>query len=100
MPAQTTPLFAFTDWSTLVIPGVGVLVAVLVPALVYAAGRLRRKPQGGSKEEDLSWEDLLEVLRHRKQRKGGGQADEMTEDESLEQLLAQLPASARRAAAG
>ena len=94
MPAQIPPLFAQLDWTLVVIPGVGILVAALVPAAVTLLGRLRRKPVTvGSKEEDLSWEDLLEVLRQ----KQGGQTIDLPDDASLDDLLKKVPAPARRA---
>jgi hypothetical protein len=100
MPIPTS-LFAFTDWTALATPGVGILVAVLVPLAVFLVGRLRRKPSAveGSKEEDLSWEDLLEYLRRNKDRKDG-QGPDLPANATLEQLLAQMPPLPRRAAAG
>jgi hypothetical protein len=91
-----TPLVAFTNWTTLAIPGVGILAAALVPLGVYLVGRLRRKPQvEGSKEEDLSWEDLLAFLRRNKDREDG-LAPGLPEDATLEQLLASMPPLPRR----
>src|SRR5262245_39048206 len=99
MPDRALILFAFTDWTTLVIPGVGILAAVLVPLAVFVVGRLRGKRQGDvSKEEDLSWEDLLDLLRRSKERTTNGQAPDLPEAASLEQILAHLPATVRRVA--
>jgi hypothetical protein len=95
MPAHVCLLFAQMDWAVLVIPAVGILAAALVHSVVTLAGRLRRKTQpAGSKEEDLSWADLLELLRQKK----GGQCIDLPDDASLADLLTMLPAPARRAA--
>lgn len=98
MTVEITPLFALKDWTFLVIPGVGVLVTALVGGTVALVGRMRRKRLvGSSKEEDLAWDDLLELLqRNRESGKGGRSADDVPSDASLEELLAQLPAHARR----
>jgi hypothetical protein len=91
------------DWATLVITGVGVLVAALVAVLAVLVGRWRRRRRlaGSSKEEDLSWEDLLELLRRRgrEREEAGLLPDDLSEDELLEALLAEMPARARRAPA-
>src|SRR3954470_2442342 len=96
MPAQVPITFGL-DWTVLVIPGVGVLVACLVVVLVIYVGRWRRKRLGeGTKEEDLSWEDLLELLRRRRrERKEAGRPpdEELPPDELLKELLGQLPSA-------
>jgi hypothetical protein len=100
MLAQETSGFDLMDWTTLAIPGVGVLVAALVVVLVVLVGRWRRKRLGpGSREEDLSWEDLLELLRRRSQERheaGLPADDDVPPDQLLEQLLTGLPSRGRR----
>jgi hypothetical protein len=105
MLAQMPSPFALAGWATLVIAGVGVVVAALVVALAVLVGRWRRRKRlgEGSKEEDLPWEDLLELLRRRSQaRKEAGLPpdDDVPPEELLKELLAGLPARAPRAPAG
>jgi hypothetical protein len=67
---------------------------------VVLLGRLRRKSQAEeSREEDLSWADLLELLRRNRTRQPGVPPGDVPEDASLEELLAKLPARARQALA-
>src|SRR4051812_48534843 len=100
MLARVPPLFALTDWTTLLVAGVGVLVAALVAALAAFVSRWRRRKRlaEGSREEDLSWEDLLELLRQRPQGpKEPGPPEDVPADQLLDELVAALPARARRA---
>jgi hypothetical protein len=88
----------YTSPITWLAPGVGIAVAALVFVLLGRVRRgRRRRPQGGSKEEDLSWEDLLEALRRRRrEREEAGLADDddLPPDELFRKLLTTLPAAA------
>jgi hypothetical protein len=89
--------------TTWVGPGVGVTVAGLVYLLLGFVRRWLRRRQGESKEEDLSWEDLLESLRQRRRdrEKAGLAADEdLPPEELFKDLLTGLPAGAFQAPAG
>jgi hypothetical protein len=79
---QTSP----TTWLVL---GVGVTVAASVYGLLGYVRRRLRSRRAGSREEDLSWEDLLEKLRlrRRERQEAGLSADE---DLSLEELFREL----------
>jgi hypothetical protein len=83
-----------TSPATWVILGVGVTVAASVYGLLgYVRRRLRRR-RGGSREEDLSWEELLERLRlrRREREKAGLSADEdLLSEELFKELLATPP---------
>jgi hypothetical protein len=84
-------LLDHTSPATWVVLGVGVTVAASVYGLLgYVKRRLRRRR--GSREEDLSWEDLLERLRlrRREREKAGLAADE---DWPLEELYKDLLAT-------
>jgi hypothetical protein len=52
--------------TTWLVPAVGIAVAILVVCGVRFVGRLRRRRSGASREEDLPWDQLLEVLRKRR----------------------------------
>src|SRR6516162_1294853 len=86
-----------TSPATWLAPGVGVTVAALVYGLLgYIRRRLRRR-RGGPREEDLSWEDLLESLRlRRRDREEAGLAadDDLPLEELCKDLLATMPAEA------
>src|SRR5262245_49902042 len=100
MLAQAPSFFDGTDWTTLVIPGVGILVTTLVALLVILFGRWRRKRRGeGSREEDLSWEDLLELLRRRRRDRQEVDLgdDDVPPEQMLDHLLAWLPGLSQRA---
>jgi hypothetical protein len=84
---QTSP----TTW---LVVGVGVTVAASVYGLLGYVRRLRRL-RAGSREVDLSWEDLLEKLRlrRREREKAGPSADEdLLSEELFKELLSTLPA--------
>jgi hypothetical protein len=92
-----------SDPATWLAVGVGVTVAAFVVGFVAVLGRWRRRRRlAGSKEEDLPWENLLELVRSRKGREGDGPPSEGggPPDEFLKELLAMLPAEARRAPEG
>jgi hypothetical protein len=96
--------FDLTDWTTWLIVGVGLAVSALVIMVVILWGRWRRRRRLGiaSTEEDLPWDQLLEMLeaRSRQQAAAGLSGDdEMPPDQLLKQLLAALP-SQRRLGAG
>ena len=61
----------FTSWTTWLTVGVGITLTVLVIGIVvlFARWRGRRWMTGTSTEEDLPWEDLLELIRARKQKR-------------------------------
>jgi hypothetical protein len=98
----TQGLFAVTFvWTTWLALGVGLAVTGLV-FLTLARFRPRR---GGlaaaSAEEDLPWEDLLELMRRRQRERLASGAppddDDLSPEELLKQLLPHLPTpSARR----
>jgi hypothetical protein len=79
--------------ATWVVLGVGITVAASVYGLLgYVRRRLRRRR--GSREEDLSWEDLLERLRlrRREREKAGLSADEdLLSEEVFRELVGTLP---------
>ena len=89
----------YTSPVTWLVPGVGVTVAAFVYVLLgYIRRRLRRR-KGGSKEEDMSWAELLESLRRRRRdrEQAGLPADEdMPPEELFKELQATLPAEALR----
>ena len=79
------------------VPGVGVTVGALAFVFLGFTRRWMRRRRGGSREEDLSWEDLLESLRRRRREreKAGLAADEdLPPEELFTELLATLPAAA------
>jgi hypothetical protein len=102
MLAQVSSDVGLTDWTTLVIPGVGVLVAALVVVLVVVVGRWRKRRAEGSKEEDLPWDDLLELLlrRSHERQEAGLPPETLTEEQLLEDLRAGLPARPRQTPEG
>ena len=84
---------------TWLVVAVGVTVAALVYVLLGYIRRWRRRRREGCREEDLSWEDLLESLRRRRQEreKAGLTDDEDLQSEELfKELVAGLPAAALR----
>lgn len=90
-----------TDWAMWVTAGVGVAVAVLVVLFMVLIGRWRRRLRG-SREEDVSWEDLLESLRHRRQKRANAGLppdDDVPPDELFKELLGTVPAAAQHALA-
>jgi hypothetical protein len=95
MLARELPLNP-TDPATWLILGVGITVGASVGGLVALLGRwLRRRRPAGSKEEDLSWQNLLESLRlRRKEREEAGLAadEDLPPEELFMELLATLPA--------
>jgi hypothetical protein len=91
------------DSATWLIPGVGVAVAASVVGLVALIGRWRRRRRRrrpvGSREEDLPWPDLLELLRHHRGREqdGASPEGEVPPDQLLKELMAVMPAASRPA---
>jgi hypothetical protein len=99
--AQSLFGFELSDWTILLIPGVGLAVSGLVIALFILYGRWRRRRRLGvaSTEEDLPWDVLLELLeaRSRKQAEAGlPPDDDLPPDQLLKHLLAMLPKQRRR----
>jgi hypothetical protein len=91
-----------TDWTTWLAAGVGIAVAALVMVAVILWGRWRRRRRLGivSTEEELPWDQLLEMLeaRSRQQAAAGVSSDEdLPPDQLLKHLLAGLPSHRRRA---
>jgi hypothetical protein len=86
-----------TSPATWMAPVVGVTVAAVVYVLL---GYFRRRPRrrlGSSREEDLSWEELLESLRlRRREREEAGLAadEDLPPEELFKELLAIRPAEA------
>jgi hypothetical protein len=78
---------------------VGVTVAALVAGFVVVVGRWRRRRPVASREEDLPWEDLLELLRRRRGQEidGPPKDEDVPPDELIKELLALLPAAGSRA---
>jgi PilZ domain len=98
-------LFALdlTDWTTWLAGGVGLAVAALVIVVVVLWGRWRRRRRLGfaSTEEDLPWDQLLELLEKRsRERAAAGlpNDDDLPPDQLLQQLLEGLPSQRRGAA--
>src|SRR5690349_5463774 len=83
-----------TSPATWIVLAVGVTVAASVYGLLgYVRRRVRRR-LGGSREEDLSWEDLLEKLRlrRRERERAGLSADEdLLSEELFKELTGTLP---------
>src|SRR3954451_13791557 len=90
MLAQVPSGGDLVNWPTLVTLVVGILVAALVITVVRLLGRWRRKRLGwAAVEGDLSWDDLLDLVRRRShQRKQAGLApdEEVPGDDLLEVL--------------
>jgi hypothetical protein len=85
--------------ATWLVPGVGLMVAGSVYVVLGYIRRRVRRGHGGSREEDLSWQDLLASLRRRRREreKAGLSADEdLPPEELFKELLAGLPADALR----
>src|SRR5262249_14901807 len=83
-----------TPW---LVPGVGVTVGAFAFVLLGFIRRWLRRRRGGSREEDLSWEDLLESLRRRRREReeAGLAADEdLPPEELFTELLGTLPSAA------
>ena len=95
---EDLPHIPFIYWST----AVALMVGSTVAGLVYVTLRryaIRRRLAVSSREEDLPWEVLLDLLRSRERElaASGGSADqELPPDELLAILLSQLPAMAGR----
>jgi hypothetical protein len=88
--------FDLTHWTTWLALGVGLAVAILVifMAILYGRWRRRRRLAFASVEEDLPWDDLLEMLQARSRQQpapGLPRDDEVPPDKLLKQLLAELP---------
>ena len=103
MLAQSSLHFELTDWTTWLTVGVGIAVAALVMVVVILWGRWRRRRRLGfaSTEEELPWDQLLEILETRsRERAAAGLSldDEPPPDQLLKQLLLALPSHRRRAA--
>ena len=91
----------FTDWSTWAAAAVGIAVATLVVVLAVVVARWRRRRRLGavSREEDLPWDEVLELLRNRKrQRVAAGRPpddDDLPPDELLKLLVSGLSSQPR-----
>jgi hypothetical protein len=101
MQAQGVFGFDLTDWTVWVTLGVGVAAAALVIVIAVLVGRWRARHRSlnASREEDLPWDDLLELLRTRRRERteaGLPPDDEMPAEDVLQQLLANLPSQLRR----
>jgi hypothetical protein len=88
-------LFATFDiglWSSWVSLGAGVAVAFLVLGSTFMYGQWRRRLTVSSREEDLQWDKLLEMLQHRnRDRAATGLPPEPMTEEVLDELMARLP---------
>jgi hypothetical protein len=85
--------------ATWLVPSVGLMVAGSVYLMLGYVRRRFRRRRGASREEDLSWQDLLASLRRRRREreKAGLSADEdLPPEELFKELLAGLPADALR----
>jgi hypothetical protein len=87
----------FTDlnhWTTWLALGVGVAVTALVIGFVVVYGRWRRRRGAASTEDDLPWEELLELMRARKQKRvaaGLPPEEDLEPEELLKVLMANMP---------
>jgi hypothetical protein len=80
-------------WTTWVPLGAGVVVTSLVLGFAVMYGRWRRRLTDPSREEDLPWDSLLELLHQRnRDRAATGLPPEQLTEELLGQLVARLPA--------
>ena len=85
--------------ATWLTPAMGVAVAALVYVLLGLVRHWQRSRRGGSETEEMSWEDLLASLRHRRrEREKAGLApdEDVPPDELLKELLPTLPDGAFR----
>jgi hypothetical protein len=100
--AQNSFALDLTDWTTWLIGAVGLAVAMLVIVFAILYGRWRRRRLAhASWEEDLPWDELLNMLQTRSQQQAAAglpRDDELPPDQVLKQLLAGLPSKRRRAA--
>ena len=95
---EDLPRIPFVYWST----ALALLVGSAVASLVYVTLRryaVRRRLALSSREEDLPWEVLLDLLRTRERElvaSGASPDKELPPDELLSILLSQLPAMSGR----
>jgi hypothetical protein len=96
-------LFSFIDWTVWMSLGIGLGVSGLVYVLCgYVMPRRRHQSKLALPSvENMSWEDLLQLLKGRcaaaKLRKAeSGEGEELAPDELMEVLLAELPKRAAR----
>jgi hypothetical protein len=86
---QTFSFIETFDWTLLLIPGAGFAAAtlVLIAAILYSRWRRRRRLVTASREEDMDWEALLEMLQKRSRQPGAAGAKPRDGEEPPEQML-------------
>jgi hypothetical protein len=85
-------------WTTWLSVGVGLTVTLVSFVILYRRAARYRRLAAFSREEDLPWDELLEVLRARNDELAavGGLSEDLPPRELLKLLLGRLPAARRR----
>jgi hypothetical protein len=70
---------------------VGLVVGGLVLLVAYLRARRRRRLLFASREEDLPWDEMLEMLKEQKRHGAEGGGEDLPPDRLLELLLSRMP---------